>query len=750
MSLQETNLLNLAVQFVNSTGSHIFLTGKAGTGKTTFLRDLALKTHKRFVVVAPTGIAALNAQGVTIHSQFLLPLGSFIPEREPAGLFSTGTRFYTQYTLARKHPLNSVRKQVLRAIDLLVIDEVSMLRADILDAVDYRMRSVKGNYRKSFGGAQVLMIGDLYQLPPIVRDHEWQVLQKYYRSMHFFEAQALKTDEMVYIELDRIFRQEDEKFIEILNNFRNNIVTKRDIAVLNSYYRDEKEAGPDGEVITITTHNYKADAINTRMLEALPGREHFFTAEITGDFPENLYPLPEKITLKEGAQVMFIKNDTSGESAYYNGRLAKIESIEKEKITVVMADTGSPYVLRKETWENKKYTIDEQSKELEEEVTGTFVQYPVKLAWAVTVHKSQGLTFDKAVIDVGQAFAPGQVYVALSRLRSLDGLILRTRINTYSLSSDGNVTDFVEDRQQQKPLPAMLREQQRNYLKNLLFNTFDFTAIERQIAYLQKDKAGKMEFEDESMRKAMVEILGRIKGEKGNTIKFKKQLERLLHRNDTVKLLGRINKGSAYYTAFMEENLRLLLVHQAEVEQFTRTKTYRNALSEIDQLMMKSVEGMNKAAYIAGCIISREEIRKEETENGAFAQRRVKILEEARKAVEENPKFATRKSGRRRKKGKKREKGETYKITFSMLKEGLNMKEIASKRGLAVSTIESHFVSGIRSGDVRISDLFSDEVVGEIADKLRESEGLGEAFASFGGRYSYNVLRMVQAYMGKG
>lgn len=749
MSLQQTDLLEVAAKFVNSTGSHIFLTGKAGTGKTTFLRDLALKTHKRFVVVAPTGIAALNAQGVTIHSQFLLPLGSFIPEREPAGVFTSGTNFFTQFTLTRKHPLNSMRKQVLRAIDLLIIDEVSMLRADILDAVDYRMRSVKGDYRRSFGGAQVLMIGDLYQLPPIVRDHEWQVLREYYRSMHFFEARALKEDGMVYIELDKIFRQQDEKFIGILNNLRNNITTEEDIAELNSHYRREDSADSGEEIITITTHNYKADAINTKKLADLPGKEHFFTAEMTGDFPEKLYPLPEKIALKEGAQVMFIKNDTSGEMAYYNGRLAKVESIEGGKITVVMADTKSRYVLRKEQWENKKYVIDETSKELEEEVTGTFVQYPVKLAWAVTVHKSQGLTFDKAVIDVGQAFAPGQVYVALSRLRSLDGLTLRTRINTYAISTDVDVKDFTQNRQEQKPLPVILQEQQRSYLKRLLPATFDFSAFEKQIYHLQKNQAGKMEFEDAAMRKAMGEILGRVKSEKENTVKFRKQLETLLGRNETEKLLERIGKGSAYYTAFMEENLRLLLIHLAEVELFTRTKTYRNALSEIDQLVMKSLEGMNKAAYIADCIIAGREISRIKTENEDLVQRRAKLLKEARKAAEENPKFATRKSGRRRKKGKKREKGETYKITYTMLNEGLDIKEIASKRGLAVSTIESHIVRGIKSGDVRISDIFSDEIVEEIVDELRDADGLGTAFAAFKGKYSYNVLRMVQVYLDK-
>ncbi len=749
MSIQQTDMLEVAAQFVNSTASHIFLTGKAGTGKTTFLRDLALKTHKNFVIVAPTGIAALNAKGVTIHSQFLFPLGSFIPEREPAGNFSTSTNYYTQYTLARKHPLNSVRKQVLRATDLLIIDEVSMLRADILDAIDYRMRSVKGNFFRSFGGVQVLMIGDLYQLPPIVKDHEWHVLKNYYKSMHFFEALALKKDEMVYIELDTIFRQQDKKFIDILNHLRNNITSDQDIATLNTYYRTEDQIDSDEEIITITTHNYKADTINTKELAALPGPSSIYDADIIGDFPEKLYPLPEKIELKVGAQVMFVKNDTSGEKVYFNGKLARVDSIDNNDITVVMADTDRLFVLRKEEWENKKYSIDEQSKELEEDVVGTFRQYPIKLAWAVTVHKSQGLTFDKAIIDVGQAFAPGQVYVALSRLRSLDGLILRTRINTASISSDHDVVDFTKNKERQKPLPEMLQQQRQNYLQRLLTNTFDFSDIEKQIEYMKKGKASTLEFEDESMRQAMGIIQGRIKDEESNTAKFRNQLQALLRQNNLEKLFERIDKGSAYYNTFMEENLRQLLVHLAEVERFTRTKTYRNALNEIDQLMMKALGEMQKAAHLANCIISGKEITRLEDQNKERKQCRVKLWEAAQKAADENPKFGTRKSGRKRKKGKKQEKGETYNITFAMLKEGLGIKEIASKRGLVASTVETHIARGIKAGDIRILDLLSEDIVDEVVEKLREPhESLGEVHNAFKGKYSYGVLRMVQAYLG--
>jgi ATP-dependent exoDNAse (exonuclease V) alpha subunit len=414
MEMLKTDRLEIAAHFINSTNSPVFLTGKAGTGKTTFLRNLIELTHKSHVVLAPTGIAALHAKGVTIHSQFLLPLGGFLPTREPEGNFGTNANFYTQYTLGKRHNLNSARKNVLKSVDLLIIDEVSMLRADVLDAIDYRMKSVKRNFNEPFGGAQVLMIGDLFQLPPIVKDHEWQLLGKFYKSMHFYEALALKASGMVYVELDQIFRQKDEKFIHILNNLRNNKTTAEDISFLNKFYKTPEEIKTLKDTIIITTHNFKAEEHNQKELESLKTKSHFFEANVEKDFPENLFPLPKSLELKEGSQIMFIKNDTSGLSDFFNGKMAFVKTINGEKVTVVMADNHLEYTLKREVWENKKYAVNDATKELEEQVIGTFEQYPVKLAWSVTVHKSQGLTFDKAIIDVGQAFAAGQVYVALN------------------------------------------------------------------------------------------------------------------------------------------------------------------------------------------------------------------------------------------------------------------------------------------------------------------------------------------------
>ncbi|MDH4058255.1 MAG: AAA family ATPase, partial [Cyclobacteriaceae bacterium] len=305
-----SSLIESAVMFINTTSSHIFLTGKAGTGKTTFLKNLAKNTHKSFLIVAPTGIAALNAGGVTIHSQFLLPHGTFLPERTLHQNFSFAGNYFAQDTLAKKHPLNSARKQVLRSIDLLVIDEVSMLRADLLDAIDYRLKAARGNFFQRFGGVQLLLIGDLYQLPPVVKREEEMLLQNYYPSPWFYEAHALRDDSFVYIELDKIFRQHDEDFISILNNLRNNIITPSDIEELNRHYRAPEEIGNLKEVITLTTHNYKADDLNLKALWELDTPSYYFDARIDGDFPESMYPAQQRLELKEGAQIMFIKNDT--------------------------------------------------------------------------------------------------------------------------------------------------------------------------------------------------------------------------------------------------------------------------------------------------------------------------------------------------------------------------------------------------------------------------------------------------------
>jgi len=749
--LEITEMAALAARFVNSTGRHVFLTGKAGTGKTTFLRQLAKSTHKRYVILAPTGIAALNAKGVTIHSQFLLPFGSFIPEKQlPEGVGEFGA-FHDQDTLTRRHPLNTIRRNVLREVDLLIIDEVSMLRADLLDAIDFRMRSVRQNRYQSFGGAQVLLIGDLYQLPPVVKDDELRVLKRWYSSPHFFEARVIKEHGYAHIELDKIFRQQDGNFIHILNNLRNNTVAPEDITELNKHFKPEISTQDSEGVVTLTTHNYKADELNQRALAALPGQVFGYDAVIEPDFPESMYPVLQRIELKVGAQIMFVKNDQ--DKAYFNGKLAKVEALDKDGITVRM-DDGGAYKLKREIWENKRYVVNANTKEQNEEIIGTFEQYPIKLAWAITVHKSQGLTFDKAIIDVGQAFAPGQVYVALSRLRSLDGLILRTRIDPSVVSSDRDVVAFTNRGFQQEPLPQQLKASQREYLKLLLASTFDFSDMLRKVEYTQKDHPETAEFEDDSMKTALKLFQEKLRSEEENTQRFRGQLMRLLQEDKRDELLVRIEKGGAYYGDMMQASMKALFQHMAQVEMLSRTKEYVNALKEIDGMLMKKVATIAKVGYITTCILNGEEVQKQADQEKRSAAKRAAMVGEVRAWAEENKPKTSTKTGRKRKAGGKKDKpakGSTYEATYSLRKEGLTLEEIAAKRSMAKSTIEGHFARGIAEGALDIDGLMPEAERDAIADWMRENpkDGLNGAAGHFDGRFSYGQLRIVQAWVKK-
>ena len=405
------SLLQQAIAFVNQTSKHVFLTGKAGTGKTTFLKYIQEHSFKKMAVVAPTGVAAINAGGVTIHSFFQLPLGPYLPSLQHNWELFDG-RVNNQHSLFKNLRLSSAKRDLLRELDLLVIDEVSMVRADMLDAVDVILRHVRRQPAAAFGGVQVLYIGDLFQLPPVVKNDEWELLKQHYQSPFFFDAKVVQEDPPVYIELKKIYRQSDQGFISILNNIRNNKCSAEDLEKLHHFYKPDFYPAGEAHYITLTSHNEKAEAINRRELAKLPGKTYSYHAEISGEFYDRSYPAEEVISLKVGAQIMFIKNDKGENRRFYNGKIGVIKNVFEEKIYVSFPDETETLAVEKETWQNIKYNYNKEKDRIEEEELGTFRQYPIRLAWAITIHKSQGLTFEKAIIDAGASFAPGQVYVA--------------------------------------------------------------------------------------------------------------------------------------------------------------------------------------------------------------------------------------------------------------------------------------------------------------------------------------------------
>jgi len=740
-----TDRLELAARFVNTTGAPIFLTGKAGTGKTTFLRDLAARTHKRYVILAPTGIAALNAKGVTIHSQFLLPFGSFLPTREPEGNFTDRQGFFTQQTLARRHPLNQLRRKVLKAIDLLVIDEVSMLRADILDAIDYRMRSVKGNYQVPFGGVQVLLIGDLYQLPPVVKDEEWTILSRFYNSMHFFEAKALQQSGMVYLELDKIFRQQDETFIRILNNLRDNKSTPEDVRRLNQQYKTLDEIQELMPCITLTTHNYKADELNLRELRSLASPSFFYDADLDREFPESMFPLPPILELKVGARVMFIKNDSSGNGSYYNGKLATVIHLAPDEVKVQLDDSADHYVLKKELWENKRYQLHTETKELEEEVIGTFSQYPIKLAWAVTVHKSQGLTFDKAIVDVGQAFAPGQVYVALSRLRSLEGLILRTRIQTEVIFSDAKVVGFTQEKSSQQDLSELLQVHQQQYLFQLVERTFELDSLIGALIQFQKDQDSSLEFEDEAMQADLPALYRLLDVERENTRKFRQQLQYLIQNREEERLLERLEKGAAYYLELLLEGMKILLRHLVKIERLSRVKSYQESMEELELEFLSKYTAIARSSMLIQGIFKGEGIGSLDAVDLRIRQVRQQLVSQFREAM---PAASTTKNKSGKKKSSKpnvdkEKKEDTKEQTIRLFLEGKTPEEIASDRGLTSGTILNHLTHGVNTGKIQIEALVSQEAIWEIQGVTEKLSSLKAYFEHFEGKYDYDTLRLV-------
>ena len=809
MSLQTNPQLELAFDYVRETSTSIFLTGKAGSGKTTFLRKVKADGGKRMAVVAPTGVAAINAGGMTIHSLFQLPFGLHIPE---------GHRREENRKVSRQ------KLNLIRSLDLLVIDEISMVRADLLDAVDDSLRYFRNDDRP-FGNVQLLMIGDLHQLPPVVKQEDWPTLQRYYSTPYFFGSLALKKTPYVSIELKHIYRQSDLTFIELLNKVRDNRLDEITLQKLNSRYVPDFRPSAQEPYITLTATNAAALEINTQNLAKLPGKPIVFQATITGDFPASSYPTEEKLEFKKGSQVMFVKNDLQPEKRYFNGKIGQIVEIDDDTIRVRCAGDASDIFVLPDEWKNVKYSLNETTKEIEEQVLGTFVQYPLKLAWAITIHKSQGLTFERAIIDAQAAFAHGQVYVALSRCTSFEGIVLRSRIDYSSVITDPVVKSYSAEAERNAPTEGQVRQAKGEYQQRLIEDLFSFDAIDKSLSQMRRTY-----HEQQSTLSVeaceQVSGLARASHEALTAIadKFRPQLKAYFQQDglpeDNPELRQRIVKAVGYFTEKLEgliaeagkipkltDNQAVLKLVSSQCEQLLRqlfvkrasfaacrngfsTAAYKRAQfdAELDfNRSMKSYaqeeaipEGVPHPKLYAQLL----EYRREMADKQGISPRSVLISESLRQLVitlPTNQKAIRKIHGIAKKRmelygsdiesiirkyceenqipmGRSANKSDlpngglgmgTRDISLAMFQSGKTIEEIAKERGLSSSTIQSHLAYFVEEKQLDILRLLPQEKLDDILSyrKANLTATLSQAKTHFGTKYDYGELRLAFSYL---
>ena len=772
--------IELAWDFVNNTNQSIFLTGKAGTGKTTFLHNLKHKSLKRIVVVAPTGVAAINAKGVTIHSFFQLPFGPILPDSESNQSSGFNKRF------------SKTKINIIKSMDLLIIDEISMVRADVLDGIDKTLKRFR-NRNKIFGGVQVLMIGDLQQLSPVIRENEWQLLKPYYQTGYFFSSHAYQNSNAITIELKHIYRQENPKFIEILNEIRNNTLSEASAKELNKRHIKDFKPDPKEGYIALTTHNNRAEQVNNAELEELSGKRYKYKAKVSGRFPEHAFPNSEALELKVGAQVMFIKNDSSPEKRYFNGKIGKVILLDKDEVVVKCPDDDYTIVTTPEEWENINYSVNPETKAITEDKIGSFSQMPLRLAWAITIHKSQGLTFEKAIVDAQGAFAHGQTYVALSRCKSLEGLVLKSKIDSSQIINDQQVSSFTQASAENQPDEHTLKLARKVFQLESIHEIFDFYQFlypaNRLLDIFYKNRG--------SIQGNVEAPLIAIKDGITNLLKvsnsFNVQLKQISDTNDVPQtdaaIQERFRKAIAYFKhetqKCIEETLKTfsyttdnkaiendLIKNLDAIEELLATKlSYFNGLSEgfstqnFLELRAKSVfltkekPKKKRASVIDGTVNIelfellrelRNEIANEKdlihyqvfTQKGlyeicevlpitkkqlleieGFGKVRVEkygdqILEVIKAYCEENDieTDETTEFEKHAEPKKKSEKGESDKVSLELYQSGKTIAEIAAERQLVETTVFGHLSKFVVTGEVKVTDLISEEHFKELTE----------------------------------
>lgn len=701
------------IRFINGTNRSIFLTGKAGTGKTTLLKEFVEHTHKSVVIVAPTGIAALNAGGVTIHSMFQIPPACYAPALD----FENPNISFSVMPL-RKIPrevskMAGWKRNVLRKMDLLVIDEVSMLRADLLDAIDVALQSIRRRKNVPFGGVQVLFIGDMLQLPPVVKNDEWNFLKQYYNSMYFFDARVLQYEQPLVLELEKIYRQDDKRFIEILNNLRANKFVQSDVNELNKHYIPHFEAPKKEPYIFITTHNKKAEKINDDRLKKLKGESLFYKSEINGNFPENLFPLNPILELKVGAQIMFIKNDSQQGESYYNGKIGEICELDDENIKVIFPETGRKVIVEKFQWENIRYTLDKATGQIQEEVLGTFVAYPIKLAWAVTVHKSQGLTFKRAIIDVSEAFAPGQIYVALSRLESLQGLVLSEPIVDDFPDQDKRVLKFANDKKSDSELDDLYKVAMQKYVEDTILSAFDFhSLLEDFNAHMADYEVDETHSNKILFKKQIEDLSPKVQNMVQIADKFQLQLNFIISKRDNNYLLQRLSASLQYFTPLFDEISLQIYKVIANALVATRTKQYVADLQTLELLFFNTLQQIRKAEKLLKSILSGGHISKEELLVDVDLEARNKVMMQqatAKKTNEKAQKYIDRHL-------------ETKEVSYMMYINGMTPDEIAEDRALTVKTIYRHLQYFVAEGDLDVSQFVDEQTIKNVVAVVKEKD----------------------------
>ncbi len=798
--MQKNPELELAFNFINKTDRNLFITGKAGTGKTTFLHKIKNESLKRMVIVAPTGVAAINAKGVTIHSFFQMPFGPILPNQ----IANTN----------QQRKFSKTKIDIIKSLDLVIIDEISMVRADLLDGIDQVMRRYK-NRNKVFGGAQVLMIGDLQQLAPVVKPNEWSLLRSYYNTIYFFSSKAFQEANVISIELKHIYRQKNERFIKVLNEIRNDNLSDASAKILNERYHPTFSPTKNDGYITLTTHNKRANLINDSELNKIKNRSYFFDAEVSGKFNENAFPNDAKLELKVGSQVMFIKNDSSPEKRYFNGKIGIVTDITRENVTVQCANEIDEIVTEREHWDNVNYSINEETKEIKEDIVGSFSQIPLRLAWAITIHKSQGLTFEKAIIDAEASFAHGQTYVALSRCTSLEGLVLKTPITSSAIINDQTVSVFNESVEENHPDESILNDSEKEFQLNLISELFDFQSflypISRMIDIFYKNKT--------SIKGDVIDHLQTIKDDGVVALMkvsngFKNQLNTISQDNvlpeSSSQIQERFTKAVDY---FLSQTITNIVQPLSKVSFSSDNKTVKKdftkqfdnlqeKLSEKVFALKKMTEGFKVKAYLqtrANAVLQKSEPKKKKklsTRKDPLLALKLRELRDEIRIAENIPAFQiftqetlyalcdtlprsekemlkVKGMGKIRVKKygeeilevietyckenginkfneqKKEDKKPTKQITLELFKSGLSVKEIAKERSLTTGTIESHLASYIPTGDVDILELIPLKKYKKLINQIEEVEfkNLTELKEKVDKSFTYMELRMVMLSM---